>query len=110
MKKRDEQLAEQRRQQQEQAERDRKARQLGRAPVELPPAPPPAPVERTKEAENGTVSFGTEWTFEVVDLALVPEAFIVRDVNKKAAQGAIDGGARSIPGLRIFERPKSAVR
>lgn len=110
MKKRDEQLAEERRRQEEQAERDRKARQLGR--VSAPPLPEPEPVavERVVEGENGTVGFGTEWVFELVDITRVPETFLSREINKKAVDGAIAGGARQIEGLRIFERPKSSVR
>lgn len=92
----------------DQQESQRKARALGRA-APAPVAAAPAPeVERSTQAENGTVGITLVWGFDVSDPAQVPDKYKV--VDPKLIRAAIAEGVRAIPGVLISERPQSAVR
>jgi hypothetical protein len=80
-------------------------------PVAPPPAPPPPPptarsgVRRT--SSGSAIRTKMVWTFEVVDLAMVPHDLKVLDDS--AVKRRIAEGAREISGLRIYETPKTRV-
>ena len=48
------------------------------------------------------------WTFEVVDLSLVPREYLVLD--EIAVRRAIQNGVREIPGLRIFKKAQLVIK
>lgn len=78
-------------------------------PVAMPePLPPVQEVPRGVRTDYGTASLTQTWDFEVVDAALLPAAFLIP--NEQAIRGAVRGGARSIPGVRIFQKDGVAVR
>jgi len=88
------------------AELERRERELAGEPTTEPPPVTEAP--RGIRTDYGTASVRKVWDFEVVDVALVPAAFLM--VNEQAIRGAVRGGARSIPGVRIFQSDGLAVR
>lgn len=49
-----------------------------------------------------------KWVHEVTDAAQVPRQYLM--VNEAALKAAIAGGAREIPGVRIFEQVRTAIR
>lgn len=94
----------------EQQAAQRKARALGRsapAPIAAPAAPE---TPRSVQAENGSLGITLVWGFDIVDLAQVPREFLCLDEKKVNAAIAGENGVRSIPGLTISQRPRSAVR
>ena len=62
---------------------------------------------RLSAAAGSTVAARQEWTFEVVDEALVPREYL--EVNEVAVRKAVNAGLREIPGVRIFQRVQLAV-
>lgn len=94
---------------QEREEAERKAAELF---DEAPPAPV-APVV-VKEAARVTSISGAKatasrkWVHEVTDAQQVPRQYLM--VNDAAIKAAIAGGTREIPGVRIFEDIKTAIR
>ena len=102
-------LAEQRRIQREAEERERR---VAEALKEAAPAPA-APVV-VKEAARVVGFSGTKaaasvkWVHEITDAAQVPREFLM--VNEASIKAAIAGGRRDIPGVRIFEQVRTAIR
>lgn len=73
------------------------------------PVVPVAPVAKTTKVEGGgSVTVRTRWTYAVQEPALVPREYLA--VDHSALRAAVDGGARSIPGVRIYEVDSTAVR
>lgn len=78
-------------------------------PVAVAAVPPPVQdAPRGVRTDYGTASLTQTWDFEVVDASLIPAAFLIP--NEQAIRGAVRGGTRSIPGVRIFQRDGIAVR
>lgn len=77
------------------------------------PVPVAAPVA-VKEAARVTSFSGVKatasrkWVHEVTDAQQVPRQYLM--VNEAAIKAAIAGGAREIPGVRIFEDVRTAIR
>ena len=77
------------------------------------PAPIAAPVV-VKEAARVTsfsgvkASASLKWVHEVTDPAALPRQYLM--VNEMAIKAAIAGGMREIPGVRIFEDVRTAIR
>lgn len=69
-----------------------------------------ADLSRVRGDQGAVVSLPERWTYEVIDLALVPEAYVKRVLDGPAVNGAIATGTREIPGLRIFDAGKVQVR
>lgn len=94
------------------AEAARKAAEEAALFDETPPAPVAAPV--VKEAArvigfSGTkASASVKWVHEVTDAQAVPRQYLM--VNEAAIKAAIAGGVREIPGVRIFEDVRTAIR
>ena len=77
------------------------------------PAPVEAPVVAREAARvvstgGALASASTKWTHEVVDPSLVPRNYCM--VNEAAIKAAVAGGLRAIPGVRIFETVRTAIR
>lgn len=70
-------------------------------------APVEAPVRGFK-TDSGTTSLRTVWKVEIVDPALVPDAYLVPDL--RLLQKAVDAGAREIAGCHIQEVESLVVR
>lgn len=93
-------------------EEERRARQEA-AVFDEPPPPIAAPI-LVKEAARVTSISGTKatasrkWVHEVTDANAVPRQYLM--VNDAALKAAIAGGARAIPGVRIFEDVRTAIR
>jgi hypothetical protein len=62
----------------------------------------PAPAPNVTQGLLGTTHVQRTWTYEVVDPALIPREYLA--VDGPAIQRAVRGGARAIPGVRIYER------
>lgn len=102
-------LEEQRRLQREADERARKEAEA----FDEPPPPVAAPVIAKEAARvvgfSGTkAAASVKWIHEVTDAAQVPREFLM--VNEAAIKAAIAGGRRDIPGVRIFEQVRTAIR
>lgn len=103
-------LEEQRRIQREADERARKEAEA----FEEPPPPVSAPVVAKEAARvigfSGTAvaAASVKWMHEVTDATQVPREFLM--VNDSAIKAAIAGGRREIPGVRIFEQVRTAIR
>ena len=69
------------------------------------------------ESDDGKSSVTFKWTFEVQEVNLVPVEYLraaVRTLRGKEAldqiiRSLVDGGTRTLPGVRIFEAPQVAV-
>jgi len=78
------------------------------------PAPPPLvmPViksaPKTMQATLGSATMKTAWDFQVVDENLVPREYLV--VDEKKIRAVVKAGIRNIPGVRIYQDDKLAVR
>jgi hypothetical protein len=70
--------------------------------------PPPAPAPRGIRTDYGSATMRKVWDFEIVDASKIPVSFLVP--NEQAIRGAVKGGTRDIPGVRIFQRDDVAVR
>lgn len=119
-------LAAQRKAEAEEAERARKAaaaemermRKEAEAFDEAPPAVvapvyvAPAPVRdvaRVVSSSTGNkASVNTKWVGEVEDLEKLPRHYML--ANQAMIDAAIKGGVRDIPGVRIYETAKAAIR
>lgn len=103
------QLAEQRR---KQAEAEAAARREAAAFDEPTPAPaaPVAAKDAGRVASLGTVkaSASIKWKGEVTDPTLLPRQYLMP--NQAAIDAAVAGGVREIPGVRIFEDIRTAIR
>lgn len=77
------------------------------------PAPVAAPVV-VKEAARVTSLSGVKatasrkWVHEITDAQAVPRQYLM--VNEAAIKAAIAGGTREIPGVRIYEDVRTAIR
>ncbi|KKM26707.1 hypothetical protein LCGC14_1581980 [marine sediment metagenome] len=60
------------------------------------------------EPERGNSTTQKRWVFEVKDIKLVPEEYLVVDTS--VVNNAIANGTREIKGLRIFQRESITVR
>lgn len=79
-------------------------------------------IDQVKAAPAAAVSYGgggsyaapstkgltKRWVFEVTDVALVPRAYL--QVDDKMVKDAISTGARSIPGIRIYQDESISLR
>lgn len=73
------------------------------------PITSPRPVAPTRLAGGGAkVSVRKRWDYEVIDFAKVPDAYKVIDLA--AVRSEIRRGARTVPGLRIFQVDDASVR
>ncbi len=72
------------------------------ASVVLPTAP------KVVRTETGSGHLRMYWTFEVTDETQVPREYLM--VNERLIQDKVKAGIRQIPGVRIFEKPKSITR
>jgi len=77
------------------------------------PTPMAAPVvvreaARVVSSGGALASASTKWTHEVLDPSLVPRNYCM--VNEAAVKAAVAGGLRAIPGIRIFETVRTAIR
>lgn len=102
-------LEEQRRLQREAEERARKEAEA----FDEPPPPVAAPVIAKEAARvvgfSGTkAAASVKWVGEVTDASKVPREYLVPD--KALIDRAIALGARDIPGVRIFEQVRTAIR
>lgn len=79
------------------------AAKVAAQPIIAPPTPP-----KSVTVGGTTATLRESWTFEVVNLADVPRAFLVLDAKK--VRDAIAGGARDIPGIKVFQESSVAVR
>ena len=76
------------------------------APVVIAPVMPEA--QRVVRTESGSASQRKVWSFEILDIALVPKDFMVVDEQK--IRDFIRMGGREILGVRIFEEIKTVFR
>jgi hypothetical protein len=102
-------LEEQRRLQREADERARKEAEA----FDEPPPPVAAPVIAKEAARvvgfSGTkAAASVKWVGEVTDTSKVPREYLVPD--KALIDRAIAMGVRDIPGVRIFEQVRTAIR
>lgn len=63
---------------------------------------------RVVSTGGALASASTKWTHEVLDPSLVPRNYLM--VNEAAIKAAVAGGLRNIPGVRIFETVRTAIR
>ena len=63
---------------------------------------------KTVSTPVGSATVTMRWTFRVVDLYQVPRAYFV--LNETAVREAIRGGARTIPGLEIYQDESLSVK
>lgn len=100
------------------AQRQRDAEEAERARREAvvfdePPPPVAAPVAvkdagRVVSFSGSKASASVKWRGEVVDLATLPRQYM--RANQDAIDAAVKGGVREIPGVRIFEEVRTAIR
>jgi flagellar biosynthesis GTPase FlhF len=76
------------------------------APTVVAPVVQDAP--RVTRTESGSSSQRKVWTFEITDKKAVPAEY--RIIDEQLIKDAIRLGARSIPGVRIFEETKVVFR
>lgn len=94
------------------AEREEAERKAAALFDEAPPAPVPTVV--VKEATRVTSFSGVKasatvkWVHQVTDAAAVPRQYLM--VNDASIKAAIAGGTREIPGVRIYEDVRTAIR
>lgn len=96
------------------AARDREEAERKAAALFDEPAPAPVAPVVVREAARVTSFSGVKaaasvkWVHEVTDAAQVPRQYLM--VNEAALKAAIAGGVREIPGVRIFEQVRTAIR
>lgn len=68
-------------------------------------------IEKTKTPDTSGIIVNKVWTYEVVDIAQVAQfdPSLVQ-LNKGAIRKQINGGARKIPGLRIFQKDSVSAK
>ncbi len=70
-----------------------------------------AKAEVTRGNYGASASLRREWTFDVVDLALVPREWLVLDEARlRLAVRRKDDPVRDVPGLRIYQQESLAIR
>lgn len=87
-------------------EEERKAAVLFDEPVVAPIAVKDAARIVSMEGVKATAS--RKWTYEIVNPVAVPRQYL--QVNEQAIKAAIAGGAREIPGIKIFEQITTSIR
>jgi len=75
------------------------------APEVLAPVMPEK--QTTTRTEMGTAHLRIDWVFEIEDAAQVPREYC--EPSDKRIRQAVQGGARTIPGVRIFEKRQTVV-
>ena len=90
-----------------QKEMDARAKKAGVESVVVPDMIVPETTGPVR-TEAGTASVSMVWTFEVEDADKVPREYLT--VNVGAVTAAVKSGIRSIPGIKIFEKPQVRVR
>lgn len=79
------------------------------APAPPPPPPPPPPREKVvRHTSGGSVSTRTEWKFEVVDPAMVPNQY--KQIDETQIGKDVRAGTREIPGVRIYSVQNAQAR
>lgn len=75
-----------------------------------PPAPAPQVAARVVSSATGRVqaSVSTVWKYELVSLKDVPREYL--QLNDAAVKLAVGSGVREIPGIRIYEDVRTAIR
>lgn len=99
-------LAAQRKAAAEEAERQRKEAIAFDEPV--PEVPRVKEAARIVSFSGSKASASVKWKGEVVDLEALPRQYMMP--NQAAIDAAIKGGVREIPGVRIFEDVRTAIR
>lgn len=66
---------------------------------------PTLELTRMRTANGVSSGLKDDWLFTVEDLAKVPAAYM--QLNEAVVKAAIKSGTRSIPGLKIFNRPRA---
>ncbi len=93
------------------------AKKAGVDPVQIPMPTIPTKPEAIR-TETGAAHVRMKWGYDVVDISRIPHFFtdaqgnrvqLLVD-NKKAIEGLIDSGVRSIPGIVISEKPIAIFR
>jgi len=85
---------------------NKEAEQKNLVPITIPmPVAQPAEKVRT---ESGSSSVRKWWTFKVIDMTLVPAAYLA--VSDTKVKDAIKAGMREIPGLEIYEEESMVIR
>ena len=83
------------------------AKEAGVEPVKLPdPVVPERP--KVTRTETGSAHLRMEWTFEIKDETKLPREYLIPDMKKIRA--AVKAGVRTIPGVKIFERPTTVIK
>lgn len=96
------------------AQAEREAAEAKAAALFDEPAPAPVAPVVVKEAARVTSFSGVKatasrkWVHEITDPQSVPRQYLM--VNEAAIKAAISGGERAIPGVRIFEDVRTAIR
>jgi hypothetical protein len=101
-----------------QAEADKINKRLEKAGLEVTPVQVIAPqVQQTTRTEIGTTFERKEWKHEVTDLLMLCKAVARGDVQVAAIQAndtylraLVKGGAREIPGVKVYEEVKLQTR
>ena len=91
-------------------EAQRRAARLGRSAPKPISTGPIEDTNRKVQTEHGSGSVNLVWGFDLEDLEKVPRQYLKTEVNKRAVDAAISGGIREIPGLKIQQKPRVAVR
>lgn len=94
------------------AEEGRKAKEVKAFEIPDPSPPPAVVVSPAKSRVTASGRRGTmvdNWKFEVQNVDLIPDEFVVREVNGAEVKKAIAEGVREIPGLRIYNDAHLAV-
>lgn len=68
----------------------------------------PLELTRTRSAGGALAGLKETWTYEVIDHAAIPIAYMT--VNDAVVRTAIRAGLREVPGLRIFAETKAVIR
>lgn len=77
-------------------------------PLPVPPPEPPRSASQVRTFGGSTASTRKVWKFEITDFALVPDRY--KQIDNAEVNQAIKDGARTIPGLRIYEDSTVAIR
>ena len=80
----------------------------GEITIDLTPIEKPEAVPDRVRSEMGSSGQRDNWTFAVVDFALVPDEYKILDSSKVGK--LVRAGMRNIPGLDIFNKPSIAIR
>jgi len=86
---------------------DKRAEKLGVEPVKLPTmvmAKKQSPIR----IDNGTITTKMVWTWKLTDFEKVPRLYL--KIDGKALDDAVKAGIVNIPGVKIYEVPKTSTR